>query len=326
MKIVLKDYGGRLHIKIASKLQPFSHTKGVVCQIPCSFLTVQIFPTLLRCQGKEIKLPTVGPVKNFTVTLDLERGCVTVFGTGANGFKRYHLFDRGGELQVDFEKAPPPLPQQERLSLGAHRAQDWDQTTRRGDLKELFPAWLRLSQLAPEVSGYDAYLLNQIKQANREDVGLAFQQFFEAHFTDLMQPRLYDDQHQGLIPETESISEGSSPLFLLKQSGTLIRSLFIQEGEKIALLPHLPPELHAGRYLNVTVNNGDQLDMEWSKKLLRRVIWRPSRDSEVRVCLQKAIQSFRVRNHMQDKGYILERDEPLRLQAGQLLYLDRFQK
>lgn len=321
-----------MRIKIASRLQPFSHTKGITCPIPGSCEYVQIFPTRLHYREQEIKLPILGPLKNFTVTLDLERGCVTVFGSSVNGFKRYHLFLLNGEFQIDFEKAPSPLPTQERLSLGSHLAQDWDRATRTGDLKALFPAWLRLAQMTPEVESFPSYLLNQIEKSKQDKTQVveAFERFFQAHFTGILHPRLHDTEHQGLIPDEEHLETHLSPLFLLKRSGMLIRSLFIEEREEmangVALLPCLPPEFHAGRYVDSVLKNGDQLDIEWSKKLLRRVIWRPTEDREVVLHLQKAIHSFRVRTSVQDRGYFLEVSQPLQLQAGKVLYLDRFQK
>jgi hypothetical protein len=317
-----------MQVKIAGKLHPFSHAKEVTCLIPGSPHIVRIYPTLLRYQDKEIRLPIAGPVKNFTVVLDLERECIVVFGHAANGFKRYCISYRSGEMVVDFDKIPPvPVIKRERLSLGNHRLQDWARVIERHDFSEIFPAWLRLSELSPEVVEKEAYLLKQIHEAKSDKNRIleAFSHLFHAHFTGILTPRLRDEEYQGLIPESENLPEGC-PLFILKQGAKLIRSLFIEDAEKLALLPALPREFHAGRFIDIRLKSGDVLHMEWSAKQLRRVVWHPASDQVRALQLQSCLRSFRLRTCMKDKGVQVDADTSLHLKAGQVLYLDRFQK
>lgn len=318
-----------MRIKIASKLHPFSHAKGVFCLIPGSLCQVEIFPTLIRYLDREMALPFTGPIKDFTVVLDLERGCIVVFGHAMNGYMHYYISYQEGNVVVDFNKAPA-LHQKvfERLSLGLHRSQEWERVSYREDLKEIFPAWLRLSQMLPPVEEGEISLLSQIEVAKKikNKIEEAFLNLFQAHFTGLLAPRIWDNQYQGIIPHEENHPKDISPLFILKRSGQLIRSLFIEEGEQLALLPALPPLFHSGRFINICLEHGDKLDMEWSKKLLHSVIWRPVHDREMRLELQKPIRSFRLRTSLKEKGERVVAGEPIKIKANQTLYLDRFQK
>src|SRR5579872_2254383 len=165
-----------MHIEIAERLHPFSHLPGTRCLLPKSNWQLHIFPTLVCLKDKDelkIILDLVGPVKNFTVEQDLEKGHVSVFGKTAEGFLRYRLMQSEKAVEIHFEKLPngtmhidlpsgkilvkenqiqricaslpcaldvPP----ENLSLGMHRSQDWEMVSRRGDLREILPIWFRL--------------------------------------------------------------------------------------------------------------------------------------------------------------------------------------
>ncbi len=183
-----------MRISIAQRLQPFSHTPGVLSLLPGSTIALQICPTLICVYDlsnakntliQEISLPLSGPVRDFTVQLDLEKGHLIVWGHFADGFVRYRLFsiNRENAFAINVEKCPEegislsyadrpiraketliidegkgffqetPLhvpPETDRLSLGSHQKQDWDFVQRRADLREIFPVWLRLGQLIPQ--------------------------------------------------------------------------------------------------------------------------------------------------------------------------------
>lgn len=328
-----------MRINIAERLRPFSHVPGTACLVPKSATIVQIFPALLRFLEKEIALPVVGPVKDFTVELDLEKALIRVFGHTANGYMRYLIFKEDKRIVVKFEKFPHKMDSifiddkemigpdvQERLSLGSHRGQDWQLVQRRQDLTDIFPIWLRLSQMLPPAE-VTSYLLNCAEESkkDRREIIPAFLNLFNAHFYGILAPRLFDDQYQGLIPNKEKLT--MLPTDLLKQSGNLIRSLFIDEQKnEIFILPHLPPQFHSGRFVDVELTNGDHLSFEWSKKLLRRLIWIPQSDRIVKLTLQKSITSFRMRRSLKEKGKMVSSDEAISLISGQKLYLDRFQK
>jgi hypothetical protein len=357
-----------MFIKIAERLHPFSHIPGITCLIPGSAFSVQVFPTLLRVYGAprifvnfnesalaenreqrnaqgviECHLPLKGPIEGFTVEQDLERGCVRVFGHTPFGYMRYLIAAEGDGVCVHFEKVPKGIEKkhreissfkmekgiEERLSLGTHRSQEWERVRRRGDLKEIFPHWLRLAQMLPASGAKErVFLLEKMWEAseNKQEILSWFSKLFQAHFHGIFVPRLKDDQFQGIAPE-ENFSLEHSSLFLLKESAECLRSLFIREEQKrLSLLPFLPPEFHAGRFTAVRLQSGDLIDMEWSKKLLRRVIFRSFSDRAVCLYLQKQITSFRLRRSLREKGIILSREDSFIVKPQEILYLDRFQK
>lgn len=181
-----------MQITIAERLRPFSHLPGSITLLPGSSYQVQFFPCLIRVFDLnriqphlvcELKLRLKGPVDQFTLFNDLEKGCLAVSGKGCEGWLRYRLIGHSkgkgvrfvldkapkGELAIEregvlsllkekeqmdflvFEEVfhPFQIPDCERLSLGNHKGQDWDLIRRRFDLTELFPLVHRLGQMFP---------------------------------------------------------------------------------------------------------------------------------------------------------------------------------
>ena len=326
-----------MSIKIAERLRPFSHVPGVSCLVPKTKVVVQIFPTLLRFEnGQEISLDLEGPIKKFTVEQDLEKGRLCIFGHSKQGYFRYFIFQDKEEIKIHFDKFPLPLApisisnpfeevqeSKERLSLGMHKAQDWEMIRRRSDLKEIFPLWIKLAGLTPDiVSSAHPLLLSceeLIERGSKLTIYESFLSFYLAGFYDMLVPRLQDNQHQGFAPYMEK----GSPHFLLKKGASLIRALFFQEQEGLfSLLPCLPPEFHAGRYLNLKTSCGE-VDLEWSKKMLRRVTLRIDREAKIRLELPKGIKSYRLRKSFQEHGLSISAEEALSLSPG-TFFLDRF--
>lgn len=356
-----------MHIKIAERLHPFSHQPGITCLLPRTSYKLQIFPTRLVFKGAEeisIAFALSGPIRDFTVEQDLERGVIYVFGHAPSGFLRYRLSKELEGIVLFFEKTPAggivysenklvrekekivlPLPAEdfleaplpfENLSLGMHKAQDWEMIYRRKDMKEVFPIWFRLGQLLPSSPSSvnregTALLLEEcralIEQEAREEIATAFLHLFQAGFEGILTPRLFDTQFQGLSPSSQERLSEALPLFLVTKGKELIRSLFFTEQEgSVALLPCLPPEFHAGRLLHIRRQNGDEISMEWTKKLLRRLIWRSTKEQTVTLLLQKPLLSFRFRRSLTERGQRVERGEPLSLHPHETVYLDQFQK
>lgn len=361
-----------LHIKIAERLHPFSHQSGTVCLIPKTTWEVQAFPTLLRFRNLqipehfEVKLHFKGPIKDFTLEQDLEKGHIHIYGMSQDGYIDYQIVREKNVLKLACNKVPEtgvkcdfldksvmlhkgksislpialqdgvPQAATERLSLGMHRSQDWTLVQRRMDLSEIFPIWLRLAALTPqnkikELSPVGTLLLLQeckkaIQDAEKNKLKSLFTALFQTAFQGILAPRLTDEQFLGIIPEMK-IPPDLSPLLVLKESATLIRELFFKESaKKIFLLTCLPPEMHSGRFVGIKTSDGDEINLEWSKKLLKKVIWRSATEKEITLELQRSIKSFRIRFSQKDHGKRVSVDEPLVLKAGQILYLDRFQK
>lgn len=303
-------------ISIAMRLRPFSLRPGTICLIPKTEWQVQVFPTLLRFtnlvtfQTFEQRLDLQGPVLDFGVELDLEKCLVRLYGN------RKKIEISAKDLPIE----PKPFEVgKERLSLGLHKKLDWDLVKRRLDFCEIFPIWFRLGQLVPYVETPKVGTAALLRPCDKMEVITHYRKLFLAGFHGIMAPRLSDDDHQGIIPEGNF---SFSPLGLLYEGSKLIRSLFFSEsGNIFSFLPQLPPEFHAGRMIFLQTFFGDEIDLEWSKKLLKRAVIRPKVSREVYLDLQKSIRSFRI-----GKKKWISADKPLALEAGKILYLDRFEK
>jgi hypothetical protein len=331
-----------MSITIAERLHPFSHRPGVWVMIPKSRWGLQVFPTLLRfTSGRElieVPLAIEGPLSQFTVQQDLEKGNIRVFSTtfeyfveqkeegivltGKRGLSSLH--------RIVVKESVLHEPAGERLSLGMHKSQDWEMVVRRGDLREIFPVWLKIAEWFPSEeskfpsAGNFRFLSHLPKK--REEMAAHFLNFFRSGFSGIMFPRLNDDDHQGILPE-EPRAENGSPYPLITEGAKLIRSLFIEESrDGLAILPVLPPEFHAGRFTQIRLAGGDLLDIEWSKHLLRRATLHCKTRRTLHLQLQKPLDSFRLSRTLKDRGVRHAATAPLELVPGETLFLDRFQK
>lgn len=348
-----------MRIEIAERLHPFSHCPGISCLLPGSALCLQVFPALLRLSDHssgrpkslgEVTLGVKGPVRDFTVVQDLERGEVRIFGQSQEGYFRYKCASLNGErmaLQVvkgsvpllssceavELKPVTPSCFTVERLSLGNHKAQNWSEMRRRQNLEELLPLWFYLGQLAPRSDAHVVYrgtasLLEEcralIAKRDKEKLTPAFLKLWLAGFGGLFVPRLEDEQHQGF--DLPPASETTSPLLLLTEGAQIIRSLFIQQCENwIALLPALPPAFHCGRMVGVHCPPYGSLDLEWSKKQLRRLVVRADCDGEVQFCFQPDLKEFRLRDSAGSSAKVAC-GAPLSFAKGREYLLDNFRR
>lgn len=327
-------------IKIAYRLHPFCHLPGTTCLIPGSDWQIQVFPTLFKFKNlisqeeKRFSLDVEGPVRDFTVHMNLEKLRVEISGHTARGYRRYLVnLDKAGILiNLEKEKMTEIVPvffkagplSCERLSLGSHKQLDWELVCRRLDLKEIFPVWLRLGQITPTTEPTYEGVASLLKECSKLDVITHFTKLFLAGFKSMLTPRLFDDAYQGIvacahIPDTSS-------LILLTQGAKLIRSLFFQEaGDTFSFLPVLSPDFHEGKFVDVMTEAGDRISFEWSKKFLKTVEIFPNKTRDVTLSLQKSIKSFRLRHSLKEKGKKCQAYLSVTLQQGKMLYLDRFE-
>ncbi len=307
-----------MRIEIAERLRPFSHRPGVRCPLPGTPFAVQLFPTRFRLLDlqqagspviDEIELPLRGPLKDYTVQLDLEQGCVRVWGAGPDGFSRFRL--QG--LQLIHEKGPalPPWSRagivhaatnNERLSLGSHRQQSDD----RLELRELVPLWLRLAAWMPGAA--PAPLQGDLDSM----MALVCQP--------LLMPVVEDELFQGIqVPGLA----GNSPLQVLHGVAERLRTLFIEEAsDGIHVLPELPVALHCGRFLRASCGAWGEIDFEWSKKQIRRVRFRCAQDGDLPLRFRK-VSSCRLR--FDDNSFAVDLARPVAVRAGSIYLLDNFQ-
>lgn len=322
-----------MKIKIAEKLRPFSHVAGAACLIPGTCSVIQAFPALVKIDKHEIPLSITGPVVDFTLQQDLEKHCVFVFGKAKEGYFRLRITASDSGFDVKGEKGPvvsSRIDQEvlfasarsfERLSLGNHKAQEWDLVQKRSDLKEILPVLFVLGQKIPLIASQPltgtARLLELPKERNLIAQGV--ESFLKAGFSQILVPRLNDDQHQGLVPN--ELAKGN-PFFIIQEGAKMVRSLFFRQNERrLAFLPQLPVPLDSGRMIGLKAPGVGEIDFEWTKKTMRRAILRVSTSGEVLFDLPKEIKSFRVGKKKRQKA-----TEPLLLESGKVYFLDQFQK
>jgi hypothetical protein len=345
-----------MRLEIAERLHPYSHRPGVRCLIPGSTLCIKVFPARLEvvdlldpAKSCVVTLRGIsGPVQDFTVMQDLEHSLIKVWGQSTNGYFRYLIVSSGivvekepkGGLQMHCEGSLPlfsisktdlqkhSVPETERLSLGCHKAQDWELICRRLNLIEIVPHWLRLGQMTPATSEKNTHpsLLQCAAEAIEgpsEKIVSAWRNLFQAGFEGILVPRAVDTDYHGF--DVPPMASGHA-LSLLTQGAAFLRRLFVSEqADEVSLLPHLPPEFVCGRYLSARCQWG-HLDFEWTKKLLRRAVIYPERSGTLQLQLQKSIRSFRLRRSPKERGQRVAVGEPLHLEADKPLYIDRIEK
>ncbi len=313
---------------------------GAACLIPGTCFEIEAFPTLIRLGKKyELNLHITGPVKDFTLELDLEKNCVFVFGKAKEGFYRLKIEGSQNGIEVDVVNAPKGflinanpfkarerlffseeldffLPSVwERLSLGRQKAQDWDLVWRRFDLREILPVIFGLGQKIPFIEAHPLKGTGRLlKEGN-------FASFCKAAFSKILIPRFLDEEYQGLSP-IETV-EGN-PCFLLQEAASRLRSLFFfQEGTSLFLLPS--SQFVSGRMTRIQVADVGELDLEWASRLLRRCVLRATFSRSIVFHLPTPLRSFRVRMSPSQKGFRHEAKNPLAIEAGKTYLIDRFQ-
>lgn len=355
-----------MKISIAERLRPFSHLPGTYCLLPRTSLRFHIFPTCIQIDSLasaspqsigHVNLHLTGPVEDFTVQQDLEKGEIKVWGHAIEGYFEYHIFiendsiqiiqTRGFELkfspsfdcQSETNKITFNCPDQvnqasslERLSLGNHKAQDWDLVKRRANFTEIFPHWFRLASLLPSLNLNEdqtpSLLLNcenAVHQHPPEKILEAFYPLFAAGLEGILSPRSLDSEHQGF--KLPPVSANISPLQILTKGAQFIRSLFLKvEQNTLSLLPALPPEFHSGRAVQWHCEGIGKLHFEWSKKTLRRVILHANATQTLHFSLQSELKRMRLRTFHAEKGTFISSHAPLDVQQDQLYLFDNFQR
>lgn len=324
-----------------------------------------ILESLLAAQLREkvVIFPQIeGPITSFTIMQDLERGWVRIFGEGKKGYFSYRLLASSDGITLFVERSPTqgipfdwngevkqmkqkeafiipvvissfPLASDGKMHFGCCKKQDWSLVKRRLSLEEILPIWFEIGKdileqpsLNVGTAGYLQICADQLAEKNRNQIGSSFLELFKVGFEGIFSPRLIDTDYQGYVTP-EKIPKEASPLLLLQEGARLIRRLFIEKsGDTIAILPCLPKELHAGRFIGIDCDNRLKIDLEWSKKLVRRLVLRPKKAQTLTLSFQKGIASFRLRNGWRGRGKSISVGTPLALEKDRLYVLDRFQK
>lgn len=337
-----------MKLKIFEKLRPFSHSPGCSYVLPRTSLVFTIYPTLVKWHdlsdpgnSGELRVRVTGPVKGFTSQLDLERGLITVWGHATEGHYKFRIQPNNRSFVItklkdviidgDYKESTSkesPLTQ-ERLYLGVSKKQEWETLDRRCDLKELLPIWYSLSQQVPtEVCAESTSLYEQckilIEQKDRVNIGTSVRSLYQSAFGQVFVPRLHDEDHQGFVLPAFS---ATTPLAILSAGRELIRSLFISfHNHSIDILPALPTEFHCGKLIKVRAKDYGEIDIEWTKKTVRRLIFRCEKDVELQFNFQNHLRSFRLRR-LGDRAFkSIDCAEGLSFTSGQTYLLDNFRK
>ena len=353
-------------IRMRAKLRPYSHEMGTRCLIPGSSWAVTPYPSqidfvnLERQKEQEsfsVSCSIEGPLDEFTVMQDLERGCVRVFGRGKQGMFSYCIsfsnskitlfLDRAvGEivfvyrskkwvlkrkeyLEIPTSSTCQTFESKEKLHFGCYKAQDWTLLKRRLSLKEILPIWFALGKTLGSIPSLDVgasrpllQCKESIEKRDRVAVGSHFLHLFRVGFEGMFSPNLDDFNHQSF--KKEPIPSRCSPLVLLSAGAKIIRQMFVEEDSlSLKILPCLPVELHAGRFMGVQCRDL-LLDFEWTKKQIFRVLLKPQIDRTYHLKFQSAIKSFRLRRGIKHRGEVCQVGSPLHLKAGTSYMLDRF--
>jgi hypothetical protein len=265
----------------AIRFRPFSHLPGTHALLPGSFLSCQVFPARLvlfdySCPEPEaiteIFLEGFGPLEQFTVIQDLEKGHLEVSGFCKDGFLRYQIIplESPRSFALRFVKVPPKCPcflsahgrgegkadihetkefyfldnasrepkviaERERLFLGCTKAQDWSLVSRRLDIKEILPIWYWLAQSIPKIEQTAVVpQLYRLAQAIREQKMHELPDFLLALFQVGFKDLLVPRLFDDSYLGFPSVEGNAqcSPLLLLQNSWELIRQCFFVE------LPH----------------------------------------------------------------------------------------
>ena len=198
---------------LTNQMRPFSHVPGASCMLPSSSWKITAYPTQIILKnlgpGNEIilfSLKISGPIENYTLMQDLERGLVLIFGTGKEGYFSFQLIATSDAIQLILKRAPErgialsfqgkdtqlkrqdiyvfPVSHQvvlhayEKIHFGCHKKKDWTLVKRRLNLGEILPIWFAIGKKCPRLPLHyngTAHLLKEcetvIKKKNRLEIG-----------------------------------------------------------------------------------------------------------------------------------------------------------
>lgn len=343
-----------MRIQIHDRLKPFSHIPGTVCLLPLTYTQFKIYPALIEVYDLQQERPKLintiplhlpGPVEQFTIQLDMEKGWIRVWGFSKGSFFRYRVISTiSGEWGIFSEneftktlfakdlftkKEKEPIPFKERLSFGVHKAQEVEQIRKRGEINEFFPFWFRLGQLVPKIPKANGGVFDLLEECvslmskgQMDPFHTKIKQLFLVGFKGIFSPSLFDDDHLGF-----SLSKPiGSPLSIVQEGASLIRSLFFQEKEEMYLiLPKILKGCHSGKITGITSKKAT-LDIEWTKNTLRRMVIFGEKEGQIRLVLPKEIKKFRFKEKgSNETAHLKGQDHLLSISHEKTYFFDRFE-
>jgi hypothetical protein len=281
-------------------------------------------------------------VKDTKLVVKLDRGPkeglnVEVYSQGAETLSKHFQLKEELCLQTNVATKSPALCT-ERISFGVAKSQDWDLVCRRQQPLEYLPFWFALGQtldVATLFSSKDPsdntsveFLKKAIQDSqdkNKQESLERLHQIFLSCFHSLLVPSRYDCNYQGLTIQAHSFVASHLNLPLLVQGYKCIRELLVSiQNGVIHLLKFLPASFHSGRAANLSVP-GAMLDIEWSKKQIKTVIFTVFDKQTFLFSFQKDLKTFRLKRNSEKKQEYVSCSEELHLEPG-IYTFDQFRK
>lgn len=232
------------------------------------------------------------------------------------------------ELQIHFPQKP------EMLFLGSHKKQEIEKIFERKSLIEILPLWYLWGQFCPPLASDEHVegnliflggLQEKIRKKEHDKILPYLENIFSSSFAPMMIPYLEDFKHWGFfLPKITS--SRLSPWLVLSELYSIIRQFFIVCKEPdLYILPHLPPELFCGKLIRIKVE-GLVIYLEWTKKMIHRMIVFCNKNTQMTIHFQNAIKSYRLKTSRTDKGKIFENHIEMSFKKNKVYHFDRFEK
>jgi len=351
-------------IRIKEKFKIISHDLGTSFLILNTSYFVKIYPGILSFKDLssnntfKVFLKFQGSVKNFTILQNLFNGNIEVNFHTKKGFLAYKIFvkeknvylyfDRitDQDLKIEFnnlinvslkQKILLPIKlisitiPEELLFLGIYKKSDLYFIRKRENLNEILPFIFLYSQFYLEAR-YSCCLKKKcllkeinkcIQKKEKQNLNETFLNAFKVHFFSAFIPRMNDEEYQNIVDIDE---KGLNPFCVFNNFYHSIKSMLIEFSDnQLFILPCLLKEFHHGRAVNIKTSIGS-IDIEWSKKLLKKAIFRPLRNDRLKLVLQSDIKTFRIRTSKNEKGKIFKNLDNIAFQKNKIYLLDKFKK
>lgn len=340
-----------LSIKIANRFKPFSHKYGTKATLPLSSYSLEAFPSFIRVSKEEeavleINFSIKAPVLSFTVMQDIEKAKLYIYGVGGDGYFRFSFWHSNENLHLKLERShfeityaiqkieklsfcselegvlnvkdellfatsekALSLETLERLSFGSHKKQDMALIQRRNDPKEYLPLWFALGQ--------------RMKGAKPQNVSKVpiemLKRDFEMSYCDLFAKSNLELKHLGISTDKQPIS--------LYEGYEFIRALLVYEESGVYhILKQMPHMFDCGRVCDLKLEEGIFIDLEWSKKSIKKLHIKSSRKTSILLSFHKTLKACRETSvSLVKRTRVLEEDILVSLKTGKTVF-DRFQK
>lgn len=354
-----------MSIQIANRYRPFSKQQGSDCLLPSTFFVIKAFPAYLEIQNEddllEVRFSLTGPITDFLIMQDIEKSKVLVSGFAKEGYFQYSVQQIKDELIIKLERGSLQAfvesakgfehnyqlnekiilekkqvlkfktksqaqagALKERISFGCHKAQDFDLIKRRKDPIEFLPLWFAIGQTVPnslkESSFYSYKKL--LREGQKEAFLQKLSELFEAGFSSLFAPKKEDAKFLGIKD-----LEGKELKLAAREGYELIRSMLIEKQEGvIQVLKNLPSTFHAGRAINIQIEEDLVINILWSKKSIKKLQLVCIQDKKLSLEFESSLKSCRLTFPNQTKKQ-LDLTASLELSLPKGFYqLDRFEK